>query len=173
MLAQGESAALAECLICRTLQKQRITPGQLTLHADRGSSMRSKPVALLLADLGVTRTHSRPHTSDNNPFSEAQFKTMKYRPDFPRRFGSREDASAFCRRFFRWYNTEHRYAGIGLVTPEALHTGQASAIVEARQATLLAMYSEHPERFVRKLPEPPAIPKAVWINEPDTNTDRR
>jgi len=167
MIAHRESAPLAERLIRETIAKQNIVPSQLTVHADRGSSMTSKSVAFLLADLGVTKTHSRPYTSNDNPFSEAQFKTLKYRPEFPDRFGSIEDARAFCQVFFRWYNTEHHHSGIGLLTPEAVHTGRAQEVIEARQSTLLAAYERHPDRFVRKLPQPPDLPEAAWINRPD------
>ncbi len=166
MVAPAESAALAERLISETCVKQGIETGQLTIHADRGSSMTSKPVALLLADLGVTKTHSRPHTSDDNPYSEAQFKTLKYRPDFPERFGGLEDARSFCQVFFPWYNTEHRHTGIGLLTPEVLHYGLAGEVRAARAAVLQAAYAAHPERFVRKIPVPPAVPEAAWINRP-------
>lgn len=166
MVADRESASLAERFIRETARKHRIPPGQLTLHADRGSSMRSKPVALLLADLGITKTHSRPHTSDDNPFSEAQFKTLKYRPEFPDRFGSMEDARAFCQGFFRWYNTEHHHSGIGLLIPADLHCGRAASVLATRRATLRAAYEQHPERFVRKPPEPPQVPDAAWINRP-------
>ena len=166
MIAPAESAVLAQRLIKDTCEKQQIGAGQLTLHADRGSSMTSKPVALLLADLGVTKTHSRPYTSDDNPFSEAHFKTLKYRPDFPERFGSIEDARVFCQAFFSWYNTEHRHSGVGLMTPAAVHTGRASALRDARQGVLMIAYAVHPERFVRKTPEPPVLPDAVWINPP-------
>ena len=175
MVAQAESAVLAQRLITDTCEKQQIEPGQLTLHADRGSSMTSKPVAWLLADLGVTKTHSRPYTSDDNPFSEAQFKTLKYRPDFPERFGSLEDARAFCQTFFAWYNREHRHSGIGLMTPAAVHDGRASTVRDARQRVLSAAYVAHPERFVRKPPQPPLLPHAVWINPPkggSTSQDR-
>ena len=166
MVAPAESAALAERLISETCAKQGIDKGQLTIHADRGSSMTSKPVAFLLADLGVTKTHSRPHTSDDNPYSEAQFKTLKYRPDFPERFGSIEDARSFCQVFFPWYNTEHRHTGIGLLAPETLHYGMADEVRAARAAVLKAAYEAHPERFVRKVPVPPALPEAAWINRP-------
>ena len=166
MVAPAESAVLAQRLITDTCQKQQITPGQLTVHADRGASMTSKPVALLLADLGITKTHSRPYTSDDNPFSEAQFKTLKYRPDFPARFGSLEDARAFCQTFFSWYNGAHRHSGIGLMTPSAVHHGRANTMREARQQVLSAAYAAHPERFVRKPPQPPILPHAVWINPP-------
>jgi putative transposase len=166
MVAHRESAALAQRLITATCAKQAIAAGQLTIHADRGTSMTSKPVALLLADLGITRTHSRPHVSNDNPFSEAQFKTLKYRPEFPDRFGSIEAARAFCQPFFAWYNTEHRHSGIGLLTPAMVHYGDADRVRAARQEILDAAYAAHPERFVRKLPEPPALPAAVWINPP-------
>jgi putative transposase len=126
MVAPHESSTLAERLISETCEKQEVKAGQLTIHADRGSSMRSKPVAFLLADLGVTKTHSRPHTSNDNPYSESQFKTLKYRPAFPERFGSIEDARAFCRSFFNWYNREHHHTGIGLLTPEVVHHGRGS-----------------------------------------------
>lgn len=166
MIAPAESAILAERLIGETCAKQNIGRGQLTIHADRGSSMKSKPVALLLSDLGITKTHSRPHTSDDNPYSEAQFKTLKYRPDFPERFGSIEDSRSFCRDFFPWYNKEHRHTGIGLLTPEAVHYGLAQDIQIARGEVLLAAYEAHPERFVKKVPVPPSVPEAAWINKP-------
>jgi putative transposase len=167
MVAQQESAALAKRLIEQTCHKQTITPQQLTLHADRGSSMKSKPVALLLSDLGVTKTHSRPHVSDDNPFSESQFKTLKYRPQFPKRFGCIEDARAFCVEFFRWYNTEHHHSGIGFLTPESVHYGRAPEMIAARQQVLDLAHQRHPERFVRKPPTAPELPDAVWINPPD------
>jgi putative transposase len=173
MLADRESAELAKRLIGETCGKFDIADGQLTIHADRGSSMTSKPVALLLADLGVTKTHSRPHVSDDNPFSESQFRTMKYRPEFPDRFGSIQDARAFCQRFFPWYNDEHRHSGIGLLTPATLHFGLADQAQQQRQAVLTAAYRQHPERFVRRPPQPLATPKEVWINKPpstDQNT---
>ena len=166
MVAPHESAELAKRLIGETCAKQGIAPGQLTIHADRGSSMTSKPVAFLLADLGVTKTHSRPHVSDDNPFSESQFKTMKYRPEFPDRFGSIQDARLFCQDFFPWYNTEHHHGGIGLLTPAAVHYGQAEQIHAQRQEVLLRAYQQNPERFVRRPPTPPGLPTAVWINPP-------
>jgi putative transposase len=166
MVATAESAVLAERLIADTLEKEGIVPGQLILHADRGTSMRSKPVALLLADLGVERTHSRPHVSNDNPYSESQFRTLKYRPTFPARFGSIEDARAFCREFFGWYNTEHRHSGIGLLTPADVHRGRAAEVTAARAVTLARAYAAHPERFVRQPPQPPQLPTAVWINPP-------
>jgi len=166
MIAPAESAVLAGTLIRETCAKQSIEKGRLTLHADRGSSMTSKPVALLLSDLGVTKTHSRPHTSDDNPYSESQFTTLKYRPDFPERFGCIEDARSVCQDFFRWYNTAHRPTGIGLLTPETLHYGLADEVRAARAAVLRAAYTAHPERFVRTMPVPPVVPEAVWINTP-------
>jgi len=166
MLAGRESSALAGRLIEETCHKQAIQSNQLTIHADRGSSMTSKPVAFLLADLGVTKTHSRPHTSNDNPFSEAQFKTLKYRPDFPQRFGSIEEARAFCQSFFPWYNQEHHHAAIGLLTPHMVHHGQAEQVFEARHKVLTGAYKAHPERFVKGAPVPISLPRAVWINPP-------
>ena len=166
MVAHRESAELAKRLIQESCNKQRIQPGQLTLHADRGTSMSSKPVAFLLADLGVTKTHSRPHVSDDNPYSESQFRTMKYRPEFPDRFGCIQDSRAFCQRFFRWYNQEHRHSGLGLLTPAMVHYGQAENILRQRQEVLDVAYQRHPERFVRSAPKPPALPSEVWINKP-------
>jgi len=165
LLALRESGTLADRLIAETVAKEGITSG-LTIHADRGSSMTSKPVAFLLADLGITKSHSRPHVSDDNPFSEAQFKTLKYHPTFPQRFGSPEDARAFLGPFFDWYNTQHRHSGIGLLTPEMVHRGRGEEVRAARQTVLADAYAAHPERFVRKFPEPPALPTAVWINPP-------
>jgi putative transposase len=166
MLAPRESAELAKELIAATCDKQGIVRDQLTLHADRGSSMRSKPVAMLLADLGVTKTHSRPHVSDDNPYSESQFKTLKYRPDFPDRFASREQARSFCQTFFTWYNHEHRHSGIGYMTPAAIHTGQAAHLYRARQDVLTAAFDQHPQRFKGRTPQPPTLPTRVGINLP-------
>ena len=166
MVADREGKELARQFIAETCGKQQIALGQLTIHADRGSSMTSKPVALLLADLGVTKTHSRPHVSDDNPFSESQFKTLKYRPGFPDRFGSKEHARSFCRQFFPWYNTEHHHSGLGLLTPEVVHTQRAEQVRNLRQHTLDAAFAAHPERFVWKPPQPPALPTEVWINPP-------
>jgi putative transposase len=165
-VAHAEQAALAERLLAATCAKQQITPGTLTVHADRGSSMTSKPVAFLLADLGVTKTHSRPQVSNDNPYSESQFKTMKYRPGFPDRFGSIQDARAFCQQFFTWYNREHRHSGIAMMPPEAIHYGHAVQLHQARAQVLAAAYAAHPERFVRKPPAPKPLPTAVWINPP-------
>ena len=169
MLAPHESAALAERLIAETCAKHGILPGQLTLHADRGGAMRSKPVALLLADLGVTKTHSRPHVSNDNPFSEAQFKTLKYCPQFPERFGSIEDGRAFGQAFFPWYNQAHRHSGLGFLTPASVHFGQAVTVRAHRQQVLAAAYAAHPERFVNGRPQPADLPTAVWINPPAKN----
>ena len=166
LVAPRESAALAERLIAATCLKQAIGRAQLTIHADRGPSMTSKPVAFLLADLGITKTHSRPSVSNDNPFSEAQFKTLKSRPDFPDAFASCEAARGFCQPFFTWYNTEHHHAGLGLLTPAIVHYGQANAVRAYRQGVLTAAYAAHPERFVGHPPTPPTIPTAVWINPP-------
>ncbi len=166
MVATRESAALAEKLIRETCTKQGIARGQLTVHADRGSSMKSKAVALLLADLGVTKTHSRPHVSNDNPFSEAQFKTLKYRPEFPQRFGSLEDARMHCRGFFRWYNTEHRHSGIAFMRPDDVHYGRAAEIIEIRAQALNDAFEANPARFKGRRPKPGRPPEAVWINPP-------
>ena len=171
MVAHREHADLAERLIAETIAKQQIPRDQLTLHADRGSSMTSKPVAFLLADLGVTKSHSRPYVSNDNPYSEAQFKTLKYRPDFPDRFASLEEARAFCQHFFRWYNTEHRHSGIGLLSPEVVHLGQAQAAYDARAQVLALAYAAHPERFVRRAPAPPRLPTQAGINLPKPTAD--
>jgi putative transposase len=165
-----ENAKLAEALLADTVAKQNIGRHQLTIHADRGSPTTAKLVAFLLADLGVTKSHSRPHVSNDNPFSESQFRTLKYRPEFPARFGCFEDAHAFCSRFFSWYNHEHRHSGIGFHTPADVHDGRAGLVREKRAVVLNAVYAEHPERFVRQPPEPPALPTAVWINEPKEDT---
>ena len=170
MVAPCESATLAKQLIGETCSKQNIQREQLTIHADRGSSMKSKPVAFLMADLGITKTHSRPHTSDDNPFSEAQFKTLKYRPDFPDRFGCIEDARQFCREFFPWYNNEHKHTGINLLSPTDVHHGEAESIIASRQIVLNKAYALHPERFVRKMPEHKPMQQAVWINPPKQAT---
>jgi putative transposase len=168
MVADRESAELAKRLISETIRKQEADTSHLTIHADRGSSMKSKCVALMLSDLGVTKTHSRPHVSNDNPFSESQFKTMKYRPEFPTRFGSIQDARAFGVGFFNWYNTEHHHSGIALLTPEMVHYGMAEEVSRNRNVTLERAYHLHPERFVRKQPGPPRLPDAVWINPPVT-----
>ena len=167
-LQHRESGPLAEQLIDQVLLQQRIGSDQLTIHADRGSSMTSKPVAFLLADLGVTKTHSRPYTSSDNPYSEAHFRTLKYRLEFPARFESIEHARLFCRAFFHWYNYQHRHSGIGLMTPATVQDGLAQQTRDRRAEVLLAAYRARPERFVNHPPSPPAIPTAVWINKPAT-----
>ena len=166
LLARQEAATLAKFLIAESCARQRIAPDQLTIHADRGPSMTSQPVALLLATLGVVPSHSRPHVSDDNPFSEAQFKTLKYRPDFPARFGAYEDAESFCQRFFPWYNTEHRHGALGLMTPHDIHSGRAETKWQQRAEVLRAAYAAHPERFPRGVSVPPPLPTAAWINKP-------
>jgi putative transposase len=166
MVAAREAASLAERLLAEAIANQQVGAGQLTVHADRGTSMTSKPVAMLLADLGVTRSHSRPHVSDDNPYSESQFKTLKHHPTFPDRFGCIQDARAFCQRFFGWYNLEHRHSGIALLTPADVHYGRAEKIITARAAILEGAYAAHPERFVRKPPQPPQLSEQVWINKP-------
>jgi putative transposase len=164
-----ENAELAKALIEQATEQQQITPKILTLHADRGAPMRSKPVAFLLADMGVTKTHSRPYTSSDNPYSEANFKTLKYRPAFPERFDDIEHARAHCRAFFDWYNHEHRHSGIALMTPTAVHHGQAQQLYDQRAAVLADAYARNPERFVHKQPVPPELPTAAWINKPATD----
>jgi putative transposase len=166
MIAERESAALAEDLILETCLRQGIQPGQLTIHADRGGSMTSKPVALLMADLGVTKTHSRPHVSNDNPFSEAQFKTLKYRPDYPSRFGCQTDARAWAKSFFAWYNHQHHHTGLALLSPADVHYHRANVVLQKRQAVLHVAYQQNPQRFVNGLPTPPQLPSAVWINPP-------
>ena len=162
-----ESGQIAKQLITQAIEQQAIARDTLTIHADRGSSMTSKPVAFLLADLGVTKTHNRPYTSTDNPYSESQFKTFKYRPGFPRRFDSIEHARAFCREFFPWYNHQRRHSGIGLMAPADVHTGRAHHVHAERVRVLDAAYNATPERFVRRPPRPPAVPTAAWINKPD------
>ena len=166
MVAHREQAGLAQRLIADSCQKQAIKPEQLVIHADRGSSMTSKPVAFLLSDLGITKSHSRPYVSNDNPYSESQFKTLKYRPDFPGNFGSIEDARAFCQNFFTWYNTEHHHSGIGLLKPEDVHYGRTDQIMKERSRILKSAFENHPERFKGKLPKPPSLPVAAWINQP-------
>ncbi len=165
-IADAESASLFRPLFDDAVAKHDIRPGQLTLHADRGGPMKAKATAFLLADLGVTRSHNRPHTSNDNPFSESHFKTLKYQPRFPKRFGCIEDARSFCRAFFDWYNQEHHHCGIGLMTPDQVHYGQIDAVHAARQLTLDQAFRANPERFVKKPPVPPAKPTATWINPP-------
>jgi putative transposase len=169
MVAHREQKALAKRLIEESCSKQNIQPRQLTLHADRGSSMKSKVVANLLADLGVTKTHSRPHVSNDNPYSEAQFKTLKYCPGFPERFGSIQDSRSFCQYFFKWYNKDHYHSGIALMTPEQVHYGMAEEIVDFRSQVLSQAFQTNLIRFKGKMPKPPALPEAAWINKPSTD----
>ena len=168
LISERESANLARELIAETCGRQGIQPDQLTIHADRGSSMTSKPVAFLMADLGVTKTHSRPHVSNDNPYSEAQFKTLKYQPDYPERFGCQQDARSWAKDFFDWYDYEHHHTALGLLTPADVHYGRAQAVIQQRQQVLQAAYQKNPERFVKGLPKPPQLPDAVWINPPKT-----
>lgn len=172
MIAPQESAALARELVQQTCEKQEIQKDELILHSDRGAPMVAKSLALLLGDLGVTKTHSRPHVSDDNPFSEAQFKTMKYRPDYPQRFGSQADARLWARYFFQWYNNEHYHSGIGLLTPADVHYGQATQKILEREQVLRLAYQKHPHRFVKGAPHPPKLPEAVWINPPKSTQER-
>jgi putative transposase len=171
MVAAREAASLAERLLAEVIAAQSVAADQLSVHADRGTSMTSKPVAMLLADLGVTKSHSRPHVPDDNPFSESQFKTLKHHPAFPDRFGSIQDARSFCQGFFRWYNHEHYHSGIALLTPADVHSGRAGQVTTARAVVLDGAYAAHPERFVRKPPTPPRPPEQVWINKPIDPTE--
>jgi len=165
-IADAETAALFAPLFNDAVEKHGVEPGQLTLHADRGGPMKAKATALLLADLGVTKSHSRPYTSNDNPFSESCFKTLKYQPQFPKRFGCIEDAKTFSRNFFDWYNRGHHHAGIGLMTPDQVHFGQAEQVYDARQKILDHAFEANPERFVKMPPSPPRKPIAAWINPP-------
>ena len=166
MLAYRESAELAKKLLEQTVERHTICPGTLTVHADRGAAMTSKPVAFLLAGLGVTKSHSRPYVSNDNPYSESQFKTMKYRPEFPERFGCYQDAHRFCAEFFPWYNHEHHHSGLGYLTPYEVHYGLAEKRREQRAGVLQVAYEKNPQRFVRGLPRPALLPTAAWINKP-------
>lgn len=166
MVAHRESASLAEKLLSETCERQKIAPGQLTIHADRGSSMTSKPVAFLMSDLGVTKTHSRPYVSNDNPYSEAHFKTLKYRPGFPDRFGSIQHSRSFCGDFFYWYNCLHHHSGIALLTPHDLHHGFANMRLQARALILANAYAKHPHRFPNGPPKVSPLPSEVWINRP-------
>lgn len=172
MVAHREQDALARQLIEQSCLKQRIRPEQLTLHADRGSSMKSKTVANLLVDLGVLKTHSRPHVSNDNPYSEAQFKTLKYCPEFPDRFGSGQDARSFCHGFFTWYNGSHYHSGIAFLTPEQVHYGWAPQVLEFRSQVLVAAFKKNPLRFKGRIPKPLPLPEAAWINRPATDNFR-
>lgn len=170
MVALHENAHLAARLIEQTCAKQRIGPQQLTIHADRGAPMRSKRVALLFSDLGINASHSRPRVSNDKPFSEAQFRTLKYRPAFPDRFGSLPHARAVSRDLFAWYNDAHHHSGLTYLTPAAVHYGRAATVLATRHRTRLAAYAAHPERFVQGPPRPATLPTAAWINRPPTST---
>lgn len=173
MVASRELGTLAKKLIEQSCEKQGIKSNQLSIHSDRGASMTSKTVAFLLADLGITKSLSRPYVSNDNPYSEAHFKTLKYRPDFPERFGCLEDSRFFCQTFFGWYNTEHYHSGIGFLTPEDVHYGRAEQIIKERQAVLNDAFAKHPERFKGKMPKPITLPAAAWINKPvQENSDQ-
>ncbi len=167
MVADAESEALTAQFITSAYEKQGVNPGEVTLHADRGAIQTARSVAVLMADLGVTKSHSRPKTSNDNPYSEAHFKTLKYRPDYPRRFGSIQDAKAWCADFFDWYHFDHRHSGIGLHTPFDVHHGLARTVRDKRAFILTEAYHRHPERFAGKPPEPPKIPETAWINKPE------
>ena len=166
MIAEVESAELAEQLIAETCLKQGVQRGQLTIHADNGAAMTAKSVAVLMADLGVAKSHSRPYQSNDNPYSEAHFKTLKYRPDYPDRFGSLADARAWAGQFFAWYNHEHHHSGLALLTPFDVHYGWTDQVLAQRQAVLDQAYAAHPERFVKGAPAPARPPEAAWINPP-------
>lgn len=168
LVADRESAELANTMIAEASLKQEIAPGTLTLHADRGGAMKSRAVGHLLADLGITKSHSRPHVSDDNPFMESTYKTLKYRPEFPDRFSAISNARMFCRGFFGWYNNRHHHSGIAMLTPSDVHFGQAGNVLKRRQETLSRAFKEHPERFVRGIPAVPSVPREVWINKPIT-----
>jgi putative transposase len=166
MVAERESSALASVLLSETIRKEGVDPTKLTVHSDNGSSMASKPVAFLLADLGVTKSHSRPHVSDDNPHIESLFKTVKYQPEFPTTFANLVEARAFCRAFFDWYNTQHRHSSLALLTPADVHHGRAATRLAQRQRVLHQAYAAHPERFVRGKPRPPQLQPAAYINRP-------
>lgn len=166
MLADRESGDLAKLLIAESCDKQGIQAGQLTIHSDRGPAMQAKGLAQLLADMGITKTNSRPHVSNDNPFSESQFKTMKYRPQFPRRFGSKSEGLDFCRAFVSWYNQEHRHSALAYLTPETVHNGRAGEVLSSRQALMMEAYAANPSRFIGGPPQVLQLPEAVWINPP-------
>lgn len=171
MVARRESATLAQRLVTETVSKQGLLRDQVTLHADRGPSMTAKSLALMLADLGITKSHSRPYTSNDNPFSEAQFKTLKYHRSFPARFGSLEDARSFAAPFFAWYNTEHRHSSLALLTPADVHYGRAEQVLEQRTLALRRAFKANPERFKGRMPKPGKLPASVWINPPEEETE--
>lgn len=167
LISERSRAEHAERLIRETAIRQQVSPNVLTLHSDNGKQMIAKNVSQLLAGLGVTRSLNRPHVSNDNPYSESGFKTLKYHPSFPERFGSLEDARLYCQSFFKWYNTEHHHTGLGLLTPECVHSGKAEEVIKNRQKVLNEVYKRFPERFVNGIPKHPELPKDVWINKPD------
>ena len=167
MVAYRELSSLAKEFLKETCERQNIKKRQLTIHADRGTSMKSKPVAFLLSDLGVIKSHSRPYVSNDNPYSEAHFKTMKYRPEFPKRFNSLAEAREFCRSFFNWYNEKHYHSGIGFLTPESVHYDFADRILDDRKKVLLEAFEQNPKRFRSIKPKLINLPRSVWINKPD------
>jgi len=166
-ISEYESGEQARALIDAACTRQGIGPNHLTVHSDRGKAMRSRTLADLLGELGVERSFSRPHVSNDNPYSESQFKTLKYHPSYPERFGSIEDVGSHMRAFFKWYNTEHRHSGIAMMTPEVVHTGRSEQVWNSRKKTLQRAYQKHPERFVKGNPEPRKVPEEVWINQPN------
>jgi len=171
MVAPNDNAHFAQRLITETCEKQQVAPGQLTIHADRGAAMTAKTTTQLFADLGIAGSHSRPHVSNDNPYSESQFKTLKYRPEFPERFGSQEHAVGVAQALIGWYNTEHHHSALGFLTPEDVHYGRAQSVLAQRQRVLDGAYRKHPERFVRAQPNTPSLPGPAWINRPKEVTD--
>jgi putative transposase len=172
MVADRELAALAETLIAEACLEQQIKRDELSIHADNGKPMIAKPVMQLMADLGITKSHSRPYCSNDNPFSESAFKTLKYRPGFPERFDSALHARAFCRDFFGWYNNEHRHSGIAMLTPVVVHYRRHEPVLQHRADVLMKAFQEHPQRFVRGIPQVKALPLEVWINKPKSSTEK-
>ncbi len=166
MISEYESGEQAKVLIEEACQRQGLSGEGLTVHSDRGKAMRSKNLADLLGELGVQRSFSRPHVSNDNPYSESQFKTLKYHPTYPERFGSLEDAQSYMRAFFKWYNTEHRHSGIAMMTPETVHTGRSEKVITHRKQVLQQAFQRNPERFVKGAPDPKGVPEEVWINKP-------
>lgn len=166
MVAEKECSILAEQFIAETCFKEEIERDQLTIHADRGAAMKSKTVYQLMCDLGITKTHSRPHVSNDNPYSESQFKTMKYHSTFPRKFGCLEDAKSFLRGWFEWYNFKHKHSGIEMMSPHDVHSGKYKAILEKRQMVLNQAFLKMPHRFNKKKPKVQNLSEAVWINKP-------
>lgn len=171
LVAEKEDAELAKALIAEACLQQEIVPGTLTIHADRGASMTSKSVSQLMCDLGVARSHSRPHVSNDNPYSEAGFKTLKYHPGFPDRFGSLQDSREVCRNFYNWYNEEHHHSGIAMLTPKQVHSGMHEQVLKQRDIVLAQAYMNKKERFVKGMSKSNVLPEAVWINKPENKTE--